>query len=68
MVRQLAPTSKGIPLEIYCFSTNKQWANYEMVMADIFDHVIAAIPYFDLEVFEEPTGNDIKSLVNQSQN
>jgi miniconductance mechanosensitive channel len=44
MVRQLAPTSKGIPLEIYCFSSNKQWANYEAIMSDIFDHIIAAVP------------------------
>jgi miniconductance mechanosensitive channel len=65
MVRQLAPTSKGIPLEIYCFSSNKQWANYEVIMADIFDHVIAAIPYFDLEVFEEPTGNDLKYFIQK---
>ncbi|UMB60578.1 mechanosensitive ion channel family protein [Lutibacter sp. A80] len=67
MVRQLAPTSKGIPLEIYCFSTNKQWAYYEAIMADIFDHVIAAIPYFDLEVFEEPTGKDLQTFVKESQ-
>ena len=65
MVRQLAPTSKGIPLEIYCFSKNKQWANYEVIMADIFDHIIASIPYFDLEVFEEPTGKDLSSFVKQ---
>jgi miniconductance mechanosensitive channel len=65
MVRQLAPTSQGIPLEIYCFSKNKQWANYEVIMADIFDHIIAAIPYFDLEVFEEPTGNDFRNLVKK---
>ena len=67
MVRQLAPTSKGIPLEIYCFSSNKQWAKYEVIMADIFDHIIAAIPYFDLEVFEEPTGKDMQSFVKQTQ-
>ncbi|MDV7187130.1 mechanosensitive ion channel [Lutibacter sp. TH_r2] len=67
MVRQLAPTSKGIPLEIYCFSSNKQWANYEAIMADIFDHIIASIPYFDLEVFEEPTGKDLQSFVNKVQ-
>lgn len=67
MVRQLAPTSKGIPLEIYCFSSNKQWAKYEVIMADIFDHIIAAIPYFDLEVFEEPTGKDLQSFVKQTQ-
>ena len=68
MVRQLAPTSKGIPLEIYCFSSNKQWANYEVIMADIFDHTIAAIPYFDLEVFEEPTGKDLQSFLKQTKN
>lgn len=65
MVRQLAPTSQGIPLEIYCFSSNKQWANYEIIMADIFDHIIAAIPYFDLEIFEEPTGTDFKYFSKQ---
>lgn len=59
MVRQLEPTSKGIPLEIYCFSRDKKWSNYEATMSDIFDHVIAAVPYFDLEIFEEPTGKDL---------
>lgn len=52
MVRHLQPTEKGIPLEIYCFSKDKKWENYEYIMADIFDHVIASIPYFDLELFE----------------
>ncbi|GGK29458.1 mechanosensitive ion channel protein MscS [Yeosuana aromativorans] len=57
MVRQLEPTSQGIPLEIYAFSSDKRWENYEYIMADIFDHLIAAVPYFDLEVFELPTGS-----------
>ena len=52
MVRYLQPTEHGIPLEIYCFSKDKEWINYEYIMADIFDHSIASIPYFDLEVFE----------------
>ncbi len=52
MVRQLAPTPQGLPLEIYCFSSDKRWENYEYVMSDIFDHALAAVPYFDLEVFE----------------
>jgi miniconductance mechanosensitive channel len=52
MVRYLQPTEHGIPLEIYCFSKDKEWVNYEHIMADIFDHTIASIPYFDLEVFE----------------
>lgn len=54
MVRQLAPTPQGIPLEIYAFSADKRWENYEFVMADIFDHLFAALPFFKLEVFEFP--------------
>jgi len=65
MVRQLEPTSKGIPLEIYCFSSDKKWSNYEATMSDIFDHVIASVPYFDLEIFEEPTGKDISILAQK---
>ena len=55
MTRQLEPTTQGIPLEIYAFSSDKRWQNYEYIMADIFDHILAAVPYFDLEVFELPT-------------
>ena len=55
MTRQLAPTSQGIPLEIYAFSSDKRWVNYEYIMADVFDHILAAVPYFDLEIFELPT-------------
>jgi len=58
MVRQLAPTTQGIPLEIYAFSSDKRWENYEYIMADIFDHVIAAVPYFDLELFELPNNSN----------
>ena len=60
MTRQLAPTAEGIPLEIYAFSSDKRWENYEYIMADIFDHVIAAVPYFDLEIFEYPTKLNFK--------
>ena len=52
MVRQLAPTPQGLPLEIYAFSSDKRWANYEYIMSDIFDHAIAAVTYFDLELYE----------------
>ena len=52
MCRQLQPTPQGIPLEIYAFSSDKRWENYEHIMSDIFDHVIASIPYFDLEIYE----------------
>ncbi|PHR12677.1 MAG: mechanosensitive ion channel protein MscS [Aequorivita sp.] len=62
MVRHLSPTDKGIPIEIFCFSHDKKWENYEHIQADIFDHLLAAIPYFDLEIFELPTGKDFSSL------
>lgn len=69
MVRHLAPTTEGIPLEIYCFSTDKRWEYYEQITADIFDHLIAAIPYFDLQLFESPSGDDIvKSLQHIGKN
>ena len=55
MVRQLAPTPQGLPLEIYAFSSDKRWANYEYIMSDIFDHAFAAVPFFDLEIFELST-------------
>ena len=55
MTRQLEPTSQGIPLEIYAFSSDKRWQSYEYIMADIFDHILAAVPYFKLEIFELPT-------------
>ncbi len=62
MVRHLAPTDKGIPIEIFCYSRDKSWVNYEHIQADIFDHLLAAVPYFDLEVFELPTGKDLQAL------
>lgn len=52
MTRQLAPTSEGIPIEIYAFSKDQRWQNYEYIMSDIFDHVLASVTYFNLEVFE----------------
>jgi miniconductance mechanosensitive channel len=58
MARQLAPSTQGIPLEIYAFSSDKRWENYEYIMSDIFDHLIAAVPYFDLEIFELPNNSN----------
>ncbi|MFD2823520.1 mechanosensitive ion channel family protein [Lacinutrix iliipiscaria] len=52
MTRQLAPTPQGLPLEIYAFSSDKRWVNYEYIMSDIFDHSLAAVPFFDLELYE----------------
>ena len=62
MVRQLAPSSQGIPLEIYTFSSDKRWENYEYIMADIFDHLLAAVKFFDLEVYELPKSSDLTSI------
>lgn len=67
MTRQLAPTAEGIPLEIYAFSKDKVWANYERVMAGIFDHLLAATAYFNLECFEYPSGKDLKSISMTSE-
>ena len=65
MARQLQPTAEGIPIEIYCFSKDKRWQNYEYVMSDLFDHFLAAVPYFDLEIFEFPDNSTFKSLSNK---
>jgi miniconductance mechanosensitive channel len=64
MVRQLAPGTQGIPIEIYAFSRDKRWENYEYIMADIFDHIIAAVPYFNLEIFELPSNS---SFINSQK-
>lgn len=61
LCRQLQPTSQGIPLEIYTFTKDKNFENYEYIMADIFDHIIASIGYFDLEIFELSTGKEAQS-------
>ena len=55
LCRQLQPTQYGTPLEIYTFSSDKRFENYEYIMADIFDHIFASVGYFDLEIFELPS-------------
>ncbi|MGF7139023.1 mechanosensitive ion channel family protein [Roseimarinus sediminis] len=62
LVRHLQPTDKGLPVEIYVFCKDKRWANYEAVQADIFDHILAVLPEFELRVFQAPSGNDINQL------
>ncbi len=64
LVRQLDPTEKGIPMEIYVFSKDQEWAKYEGIQSDIFDHLLAIIPEFELRVFQNPAGSDILSLKN----
>lgn len=62
LIRQLQPTGKGLPIEIYVFSKDQEWANYEAIQSDIFDHIFAVIPEFELKVFQEPTGSDISKI------
>ena len=62
LVRQLSPTAEGIPLQIYAFTSDNRWANYEEIQADIFDHILAVAPKFDLIIYQHPTGSDFKKL------
>jgi len=74
MVRHLAPTANGLPLELYVFTSTTKWADYEHIMADIFDHLIAAAPFFDLQIYESEASGDMTTLsftdpltINRSQ-
>jgi miniconductance mechanosensitive channel len=62
LVRQLAPTEHGLAIQIYVFTKTTVWVDYEHIQADIFDHLLAAVPEFDLRVFQEPTGADFQAL------
>ena len=61
LVRHLQPTPQGLPIEIYVFSNDKVWANYEAIQADLFDHILASIPAFDLQVYQQPSGSDFSA-------
>jgi miniconductance mechanosensitive channel len=65
MIRHLHPTEKGLPVELYFFTNTTNWILYESVQADVFDHVLAIIPEFDLNVFQDPTGTDFCNLANK---
>jgi miniconductance mechanosensitive channel len=62
MVRQLQPLSTGIPIEIYAFASTSAWVPYENIQSDIFDHILAVIPEFELRVFQDPSGDDFKYI------
>lgn len=64
LVRQLAPGAEGLPLQIYCFTTTTEWAAYESIQADIFDHLLAILPRFGLRVFQSPSGADIATALS----
>ena len=63
LVRQLAPTDHGLPIEIYVFSRDQEWSNYEDIQADIFDHILAIAPAFDLRIYQHPSGADVRDLL-----
>ncbi len=63
LIRHLQPTEKGLPIEIYVFSKVQEWASYESIQADIFDHILAVLPEFELKVFQNPSGNDVLEFI-----
>lgn len=66
MVRHLQPTEHGLPLELYMFTNSTLWVFYENVMADLFDHVLASVDYFHLEIFELPSSDDVRQFISNS--
>ncbi len=62
LVRQLQPTSEGLPLEVYVFSKDTRWAVYESVQADVFDHILAVLQSFGLRIYQRPSGHDFSAL------
>lgn len=66
MVRQMDPSSEGLPMEIYCFTNTTVWADYEGIQGDIFDHLISILPEFGLRVFQQPSGGDMYLAIKNS--
>lgn len=64
IVRQLQPSENGLPIELYAFTTKTEWVEYESIQADIFDHILATVPEFDLRIYQNPTGYDLSNLKN----
>ena len=62
LVRQREPTADGLPIQIYCFTATTDWAEYEDIQSDIFDHILAIVPEFVLRVFQHPSGEDVRTL------
>jgi miniconductance mechanosensitive channel len=67
MVRQLPPSPNGLPLEIYVFSNDTDWKKFEMIQADIFDHLLAVLPTFELRLFQSPTGFDMRTMADRGE-
>ncbi|CAD5108057.1 mechanosensitive ion channel family protein [Zestomonas carbonaria] len=67
LVRQLAPTADGLPLELYCFTATTAWGRYEAIQSDIFDHMLAILPEFGLRVFQHPSGADMHAWTSSAR-
>ncbi len=65
LVRQLTPNEKGLPIEIYCFTNTTAWGEYEGIQSDIFDHLFAILPSFELKAFQQPSGEDFQKIIRQ---
>lgn len=65
MIRQLAPTAEGLPIEVYVFTSTTRWAEYEAIQADIFDHIFAILPEFNLRAYQAPTGYDMRQMAGR---
>ena len=67
LIRQLAPSEMGVPIEVYVFTNTTNWVEYEGIQADIFDHLLAAVPAFDLKVYQTPSGGDFTRALSASE-
>ena len=67
LVRQLDPTSSGLPLEVYCFTNTVIWAQYENIQSDIFDHLLAILPEFGLRIYQQPSGADMRAFLTSDR-
>ncbi|MEC9301943.1 MAG: mechanosensitive ion channel domain-containing protein, partial [Acidobacteriota bacterium] len=63
LVRQLEPSAQGLPIEVYVFSRDTDWGRYEDIQADIFDHILAIAPEFELRVYQSPSGTDVQDAI-----
>ena len=63
LVRQLSPSSSGLPIEIYVFANDTDWIIFESIQSDIFDLLLAVVPEFDLKVFQHPSGSDFNKIL-----
>jgi miniconductance mechanosensitive channel len=66
LVRQLAPTPEGVPIEVYVFSNDTNWVNYEGIQSDLFDHLLSIVPEFGLTVYQRPSGTDVREALTRT--